>query len=550
MRRSSALVALAYLALSVALFGRGALADPSGSVVGLGGSDQGVFMWSLEWWPHAITTLHDPLQTDLVYAPTGWNLAWTSVIGGPALALWPVTAAFGPVVALNVLALLAPALAAQSAFLLCRELTARTAPSAIGGLVFGFSTFMASQMVNHVNLALCFPLPLAALAVLRHARGRTTTRRFVVELALPLLACYSIFLETFLTLSVLSAVGLVIAHVVVDRQASVRLWRTTRIALITYVGVCLLTAPYTLHAMLAGNEVSQVLAGGAYPLDLASTLSPTRVTEHHWLRPLAPLRQIVNGDNFTEQGAYVGPIVPLVVVLAIAALRRSRLLWGTLAFAAIALAFAIGPTIYYAGRPVGELPLGWILSQPLMRTVLLVRVFVYVWLALAVLTALLVARLPAAAGIALATALALTLVPSLDRSSWTTSLTVPAFFDNGLWRSAVRENDKVLIVPPGFAGNSMFWQARTGFAFRMTGGYVSAIPPDQLWRYPTYRSMFTREPVLEPARELRRLLVERAVDDVVVVDGQDPRWEALMGAVATGRQIGGVTVWRVPRWLR
>jgi hypothetical protein len=549
MRRSSLAVLLGYATLSVLLFGRGVLLDPTGSVVGLGTGDQGVFMWSLEWWPHAITTLHDPLQTDLVLAPSGWNLAWTTVIPGPALVLWPITATLGPVVAFNLLALAAPPLAAQAAFLLCRELSGRVAPSILGGLVYGFTTFTASQMVNHVNVALSFPIPLVALAIIRHARGSTSDRRLVVTLGAALLACFSIFLETFLTLSLLAVAALAIAHVAVGRHATRALWRTTRLAIITYAGVIIVTLPYTLHAVLGGSDLSQRLRGDEYPLDLASVLTPTIVTGFHGFPAAGSLDRIVQGRNYTEQAGYIGPVLLAVLLVAPVALRRSRVALGTLALMAFTLLLAVGPVAYYEGTALANMPTAPALGLPLIRSVLLTRLCVYLWLGLAVLTTLLVARVPGVVGVAIATGLAFTLAPTLDGQVWTTSVTVPPFFDRGVWRGALRPNANVLLVPVSFQGNGMFWQARAGFGFRMTGGYVSAIPPNEVWRYPTYQALFGLPQPIEPARELRRLLIERKVDDVVVVDGQDPIWSGLMSGIGPGRRIGGVTVWHVPRWL-
>ena len=81
---SGPLAALAgYALLSVALFGRGVLREGGGSVVGSYGADQASFVWSLAWWPHAIANGVHPLLIDLVYAPDGWNMAWTSADPGP-----------------------------------------------------------------------------------------------------------------------------------------------------------------------------------------------------------------------------------------------------------------------------------------------------------------------------------------------------------------------------------------------------------------------------------------------------------------------------------
>lgn len=53
-----------------------------------------------------------------------------------------MTTTAGPVVAYNILALLAPALAAWGCFMLCRGLTGEFRPALAGGYVFGFSTYV------------------------------------------------------------------------------------------------------------------------------------------------------------------------------------------------------------------------------------------------------------------------------------------------------------------------------------------------------------------------------------------------------------------------
>ena len=184
------------------------LREGGGSVVGSYGSDQATFAWSLAWWPHAIEHGLHPLLTDRVYAPDGWNLAWTSSIPGPALLAWPLTAVFGPLAAYDVLALAAPALAAWCTFLLCRELGTGTPAALAGGLVFGFTTYEAAETLNHLNLALVFTLPLAGLVVARYLRGALSDRRFVVLFALCVLGVFATFLETLFWATLGGAVAL------------------------------------------------------------------------------------------------------------------------------------------------------------------------------------------------------------------------------------------------------------------------------------------------------------------------------------------------------
>ena len=85
--------------------------------IGTGLQDSRYYQWALEWTPWAISHGIDPLHAGYVFAPTGVSLSWSAFVPGPALLAWPVTALFGPLVSLNVLLAVAPALAAWGAYL-------------------------------------------------------------------------------------------------------------------------------------------------------------------------------------------------------------------------------------------------------------------------------------------------------------------------------------------------------------------------------------------------------------------------------------------------
>jgi hypothetical protein len=125
-------------------------------------------VWSFAWWPHALAHLTSPFVTHALYVPGGINLTWTASSPGLALALSPVTVLFGPTVAYNVAAILLPALAVWTAYLLCRHVTGSVFASAIAGYLFGFSTAMLGQEV----------LPLLAVAALFPAVWRTSYPAF------------------------------------------------------------------------------------------------------------------------------------------------------------------------------------------------------------------------------------------------------------------------------------------------------------------------------------------------------------------------------------
>jgi hypothetical protein len=168
MRRLEPLwVLLGYTLASVVLIGRFWLRAPTDAVVGSFGADQGFFAWSLVHWVEAIAGQQAPFLTDRIDAPMGFNLAWATTIPGPALLLAPLTQLAGPLASYNLLAIAAPALAAWSAYLLCRHVTRDLLAALIGGWAFGFSSYLLGQTLNHVNLALVWTLPLIVLVVVR-----------------------------------------------------------------------------------------------------------------------------------------------------------------------------------------------------------------------------------------------------------------------------------------------------------------------------------------------------------------------------------------------
>jgi len=159
------LLALAiYGACSFVFISRSDAGELSASYIGKT-NDPTVYMWLLSWWPYAISHRLNPVITHAVWAPGGFNLAWTTSMPLPALIAAPITTAFGPMVAYNILCFAAPAFSAWAGFLLCRDITADYAAGMVGGYVFGFSAYMLAEIRGHLPLVLIFPVPLAALLV-------------------------------------------------------------------------------------------------------------------------------------------------------------------------------------------------------------------------------------------------------------------------------------------------------------------------------------------------------------------------------------------------
>lgn len=527
--------------LSVALFGRGVLRD--GGVVGSFGGDQASFTWSLAWWPHAVAHGIHPLLTDLVFAPDGWNLAWTSAIPGPALVSAPVTALLGPVAVYDVLALAAPALAAWCAYLLCRELRTGTTAALAGGLVFGFTTFEATETLNHLNLALVFTLPLAGLLVARRLRGALSARRFTLLFAFCTLGIFATFLETLFWATLGGALAFAVGLVLTRGPERARLFHCLLPAAAGYGLALLAAAPYLWVALAHPDPLG--ISGHGYELDLANLLVPTRTTE---LRPhaLHALANRLGGNNITEQLGYIGPVLPALAGFAVWERRREPLARVLALTVLAATVCALGSRLVVAGHRT-RLPLPWTLVDelPLASHALTGRAFMLAWLAFAVLAALFLARGGWGRWIAFAL-VALTLAPSLDGSLWHTPLDRPALFQDGRWRTVVHPGENVFIIPFAFDGQAMLWQEEAGFGFRLTGGYVSAVFPAAIWASPIVRAIYGAPLPPFPGREVRAFVRDRQVDVVMLRSGWPGPWRSVLSAgLGRPREAGGMLVWRV-----
>src|SRR5262249_6041883 len=136
-RPAPALLALlAFTALAVLLFA-GAWTNPAGAWIG-DDRDPHLFIWYLGWTPHQLGALRNPLFPTALQEPGGANLMWNTAVFAPAVALWPVTAALGPIVSYNVMATAAVALSAWCAFVAARRLVPGDGAAALAGLVYGF----------------------------------------------------------------------------------------------------------------------------------------------------------------------------------------------------------------------------------------------------------------------------------------------------------------------------------------------------------------------------------------------------------------------------
>jgi hypothetical protein len=92
-RRGGGAAFLIYLGLSMLFFGRAVSAGLSSFYVG-DGPDPPQSIWFLAWWAHALANRINPLFTHALWAPGGFNLAWTTNIPLAAWLMLPARYAF------------------------------------------------------------------------------------------------------------------------------------------------------------------------------------------------------------------------------------------------------------------------------------------------------------------------------------------------------------------------------------------------------------------------------------------------------------------------
>ena len=149
-----------YLGLAVLLWWNVWTRNPN-TVATCGCGDPALFLWFIAWPAHAIEHGLNPFYSKALFHPNGINLLANTSVLGVGIPLIPITLIFGPVASLNVALTLLPVLSAFSAFWLFRRWVNSGLVAFIGGLLYGFSPFVLSNLeFAHLMLGALFILPL------------------------------------------------------------------------------------------------------------------------------------------------------------------------------------------------------------------------------------------------------------------------------------------------------------------------------------------------------------------------------------------------------
>ena len=575
-----------YLGLAIVVFGS---SWRSLATQAVGHDTDPVFsIWFLRWVPFALVHGLNPLVTQYLDYPSGVNLTWNGLFPLPALLLSPATLTAGAAVAYNLMATLAVALSAWTAFLAIRRYVPAAIAALFGGLLYGFSPAMMAQSLGHPQIAIAVIPPLLLIAL-----DRTFVRQrghpIVNGAILGGLAAAQLYIgeELLAAEAVVAAMGLVLLAASHRDAIRSRMGAGLRAAAAGGVVFIALAAPSLLVQFFGPQRVNGAVLEPitTFVTDLSNFVLPTSL-QAFAPAPAVSISERATG-NLAEWDGYIG--LPLLGLLIFTAIRyRHDLMLRLSAVLGLLLSMlSLGVTLHVAGMvtpiPVAVLALGLRGLRGWFPVKALVWSFLAVWAGLAVvpiLHNLLPARLMLfvflfagfllaaflrdvsgwpnqrrrALGLSVAGLALLLLLPRLPFPS--TELSTPPFFSRGIAAIDLPPGSVALIAPYSRGGHTdaMLWQAASGFAFTMPEGYAlvpgpRASPPDSLLGAEMAAIEVSGLGPLDPSSlgQMRRDLQDWRVQSIVV--GPMPHRADMVRLFVTllGREpqnVAGVQLWQ------
>jgi hypothetical protein len=536
---TSAAVLAGYVLVAFAYWGVRLLPHPTRSYVGFN-TDPQIFIWSFGWWPHAVGHGINPLLANWIWSPQGLNLAWATSIPAIALPFAPLTLLAGPVVSYNVAAVLMPALAAWTAFLLCRHLTRSLWAQVVGGYLFGFSSYMVGQIEGHMHMTSVFLLPLMALVVLRYVEHELDGVGLAIRLG-PMIALQLGFsTENAFSITLALATGMVLAFALIP-AARHRLVSLLAPLAASYAIGAVLAAPLLYYA-LSRFQSGSVNEPTSYTTDLLNLVVPTQLilVGGHAARHVSQHFPA----NDAERDGYLG--IPALVIFVLYGARRWRTAAGRwlLACFGVGLIASFGAWLRVDGHKIVTGPWEHVGYLPLFNNVLPARLMLFVGLVVTVAVALWTDSARGWPRIVLPVLAVIALVPNPASPFFKTSAYVPAFFRTADVRRCIPAGETALIFPQAKHGSAMLWQSAADFRFRLADGYLTPDPPTSFYTSPASARIANREVTW---RDLVPFARQKHVT-TFLVDARNPEpWMSILQPLFPPREVGGVLVYRLDR---
>ncbi len=492
------LLALAlYGAVSVGLFGPWILDRMSTWFLSAQPQDGSLFVWAFNWWPFALSHHYSALYSYAAWAPGGINLTWATTIPAPSLALQSLTHSYGPMFSFNMVELAAPALAAWTAYLLCRRITRSFFPALIGGFFFGFSPSLIDEVgQGHPSLTLVFLVPLCAYFVVRLLQGSIRPVVYVPLLGVVLALQLYVGDEIFATMTLVGGLCALVGFAAGPAARRRRLLRALAPTAGAYALAAILASPllitaFTRPRIIKALHYSTIGYGAKGAGDFLRYVTPGRFTDHWGLF----------ASRWGDNPWYLGvPLIAVIILFAVTE-RRRRATWILIAGLLLILLFSLGDTMRVFGAQI--LPWRLFAVMPVISIAQPGRLITFAYLVIAVLVARWLARLsrpapppepspyPPSSPLWRPTPLpprnlrplrwlpvllaALAILPNYSEDVWAQQIPNLQFLADGTYRQYIAPGSVVWVLEV-HPSRQLIWQADTGFYFRLSGGFFGGTP--------------------------------------------------------------------------
>ncbi|WP_434085635.1 DUF6541 family protein [Nocardia sputorum] len=483
-RGADLLVGVGYLTLAaVVLSGQWRNTD-SGYLV-KSGQDQTMWEWFFAVTAHSVETMRNPLGTDLQNFPAGVNMMANTAMFGVGVPLTPVTLLFGPTVTFVLVLTVGLGGTAFAWYrLFARELVRSRVAAVLGGLFCGFAPGMISHANAHPNFVVLLLLPIIAGRLIRMARragGAEPERprgRVRDAVVLGLLVAMQIALGEEPLLIFALAFGLfAFVYYLHTPRVALHVTRALAPTLVLAAVITLALAEIPLWWQFFGPQSYRSIDHGPMGNDLEALV---QFPSESLGGVFAPGQNVA--INPTEQNAYFGWPLLLLVLITVGLLWRERVVRAASAVIAVFGVLSLGAVATIGKRPTGvELPWRWAEHVPLLNTVLESRLSMAAIPAIAVVLASATERAVTTwtqsavdwkplAWFGAVTCALLPLIPTILPVVERTP--TPDFFADGTVRRYVGDGSVVLVPPPRPPdARALRWQADAEFSFPLAGGY-------------------------------------------------------------------------------
>jgi hypothetical protein len=474
------LIFIFYLVLSYLLFAFSIGLNLTTSYIGKSSHDQLQYIWTLYWWPFAISHHINPFFTTYIWHPYGTELSIVpTAIPGASFIVFPITLLFGPVASYNLLIIIGSALSAFFTCLLTHALTKSMKAGVIAGLFFGFSTYQFNQVI-HMHVELTFLIPLIGYLVLLFWAKKIQSIAFILLVGACLAFQFLFAIEGFVTLALFIGISYIIFMFVYPEHFKKLIHFLLYLSGAYLVSIIILS-PFIYFALKNMIPIKPIYSAIRYSIDPLNFIIPTQST-YIGANAFAQLSNTFLG-NLSENNGYLG--IPALAIICIYAIKywhekMTRVLFLTLL---CFMVLSLGPKLHIAGYITITLPEYFVNKLPIINQLLPSRLTVYIFFVASLMIGLWAGKnltglragkkdLSLYGKYLLILFALILLFPNVRGGTAHTDINIPYFFTSGIYKQYIHKGDNVLILPYSGNGDSMLYQDYTNMYFNIPEGYV------------------------------------------------------------------------------